>query len=100
MCFLLWYSLQGEGNQGRFLNSPVYVGVDLDSSSDDEDKEGANVESGPVAGKEPKDWKEVVQNIRDMRLSNPAPVDTMGCERTCDPSAEPKVGNKSNYVYF
>lgn len=37
------------------------------------------------------DYLTVIQNIREMRLKNPAPVDTMGCAKSSDQAATPKV---------
>jgi hypothetical protein len=40
---------------------------------------------------EPKNWHEVVNNIREMRKQRDAPVDTMGCDKCADESAPPEV---------
>jgi hypothetical protein len=40
---------------------------------------------------EPKNWHEVVNNIREMRKQRDAPVDTMGCDKCTDESAPPEV---------
>ncbi|CAG0889399.1 unnamed protein product [Darwinula stevensoni] len=40
---------------------------------------------------EPENWQEVLDNIREMRKDRTAPVDTMGCEKCGDETAEPKV---------
>jgi endonuclease-3 len=40
---------------------------------------------------EPKNWREVVSNIREMRKQRDAPVDTMGCDKCADESAPPEV---------
>jgi hypothetical protein len=39
----------------------------------------------------PKRWLEQFENIKQMRSSRDAPVDTMGCERIHDTSAPPEV---------
>lgn len=40
---------------------------------------------------EPKNWLEVLNNIREMRKQRDAPVDTMGCDKCADESARPEV---------
>jgi hypothetical protein len=40
---------------------------------------------------EPKNWREVVNNIREMRKQRDAPVDTMGCDKCADEDARPEV---------
>ena len=54
---------------------------------DDDDGGGGrgNADSGPA------NWREVYANIVEMRADKSAPVDTMGCERTFDKNAPPKV---------
>lgn len=37
---------------------------------------------------EPKDWQNVLHNIKDMRKEHVAPVDTMGCEKCADTDAD------------
>lgn len=39
----------------------------------------------------PPNWMDVVNNLREMRKDFNAPVDSMGCDRCADESAEPKV---------
>lgn len=39
----------------------------------------------------PPHWEEQLANISKMRARRNAPVDSMGCERCADPSAEPRV---------
>lgn len=39
----------------------------------------------------PKDWSLKLDNIRKMRSALDAPVDTMGCERLAQTSADPQV---------
>lgn len=39
---------------------------------------------------EPKDWREVLEKLRQMRQSRPAPVDTMGCHMCSDDKATPE----------
>ncbi|XP_071796644.1 endonuclease III-like protein 1 [Asterias amurensis] len=43
------------------------------------------------AGWEPKDWMEMLDNIREMRKEKDAPVDSMGAEKICDHDAPPEV---------
>lgn len=39
----------------------------------------------------PPNWEEVVNNLREMRKRFDAPVDSMGCDRCPDETADPKV---------
>lgn len=39
----------------------------------------------------PPNWEEIYTLAKSMRVSNPAPVDTMGCERLADVTASPKT---------
>ncbi|RZF48810.1 hypothetical protein LSTR_LSTR003190 [Laodelphax striatellus] len=39
----------------------------------------------------PDNWEKVLSNIREMRSSQDAPVDDMGCHKTMDPEAPPEV---------
>lgn len=40
---------------------------------------------------QPKNWKQLIENIREMRKTRSAPVDTMGCHKCCDETASEKV---------
>lgn len=40
---------------------------------------------------EPANWKRTLDNIRQMRQSQSAPVDTMGCHKCSDETADEKV---------
>lgn len=40
---------------------------------------------------EPKNWELMLENIRKMRSNDNAPVDTMGCHKCADESADEKV---------
>lgn len=40
---------------------------------------------------EPKNWQQTLNNIREMRQSQLAPVDTMGCHKCSDDYADEKV---------
>ena len=40
---------------------------------------------------EPPNWKLVLENIRQMRSDDNAPVDTMGCHKCADENADEKV---------
>jgi endonuclease-3 len=57
----------------------------------------ATSKKGGKAGKRshpttpPPHWEEMYELTKAMRLSNPAPVDTMGCERLADPSMSAKT---------
>ncbi len=42
-------------------------------------------------GWEPKDWNEMLDNIREMRKEKDAPVDSMGAEKICHHDAPPEV---------
>lgn len=39
----------------------------------------------------PKNWKQMIENIREMRKNRSAPVDTMGCHKCSDENASVKV---------
>lgn len=43
------------------------------------------------SGWEPANWREQLANIREMRKSRDAPVDTQGCEKTADVNQSPEV---------
>lgn len=40
---------------------------------------------------QPKNWKQMIENIREMRKTRSAPVDTMGCHKCSDETASEKV---------
>lgn len=42
----------------------------------------------------PKNWQQLLENIREMRKSRPAPVDTMGCHKCSDDAAPENVSNQ------
>ncbi|KAG0243453.1 DNA glycosylase [Mortierella sp. GBAus27b] len=44
----------------------------------------ATIKRSKFATKEPVGWKTTLDRIREFRLQNPAPVDTMGCERLAE----------------
>ncbi|KAG0265207.1 DNA N-glycosylase and apurinic/apyrimidinic (AP) lyase [Mortierella polycephala] len=46
-----------------------------------ESKGGAGLKKSKYATKEPPGWEVTLDRLREFRLHNPAPVDTMGCER-------------------
>ncbi|CAO3565763.1 unnamed protein product [Mortierella alpina] len=65
----------------------------LIKEEEEEEKEGmetAHANGGVVkkkskyATKEPKGWEITLDRLREFRLQNPAPVDTMGCERLAE----------------
>lgn len=39
----------------------------------------------------PYNWEKILENLREMRKNFDAPVDSMGCDKCMDDSAEPKV---------
>lgn len=43
----------------------------------------------------PKNWEKMMQNMREMRKNGSAPVDTMGCHKCSDETADGKVSNRS-----
>ncbi|KAF9942904.1 DNA N-glycosylase and apurinic/apyrimidinic (AP) lyase [Mortierella alpina] len=45
---------------------------------------GVTQKKSKYATKEPKGWKITLDRLREFRLQNPAPVDTMGCERLAE----------------
>ncbi|KAF9949584.1 DNA N-glycosylase and apurinic/apyrimidinic (AP) lyase [Mortierella alpina] len=45
---------------------------------------GATKKKSKYATKEPKGWEITLDRLREFRLQNPAPVDTMGCERLAE----------------
>lgn len=45
---------------------------------------GSSVKKSKYAAKEPVGWEITLDRIRAFRLENPAPVDTMGCERLAE----------------
>lgn len=53
--------------------------------SEEQGEEGptgqANIKKSKYATKEPIGWEITLNRVREFRLQNPAPVDTMGCER-------------------
>ena len=44
---------------------------------------------------QPANWREQLANIREMRKSRDAPVDSQGCEKTADVNQSPEVGWES-----
>lgn len=51
-----------------------------------------NDDEAMVDGKwQPKNWKQMIENIREMRKKRSAPVDTMGCHKCSDENASEKV---------
>ena len=44
-----------------------------------------------TSGWEPANWREQLANIREMRKSRDAPVDSQGCEKTADLNQSPEV---------
>lgn len=54
-------------------------------------RESKNKTANTCATWTPKDWKQLLNNIREMRQDRSATVDHQGCERTADLSAPPAV---------
>uniref|UniRef100_A0A182QTU4 Endonuclease III homolog n=1 Tax=Anopheles farauti TaxID=69004 RepID=A0A182QTU4_9DIPT len=52
----------------------------LNKREHENDTEGT-VASGKEIKWEPENWRQMMENIREMRKANPAPVDTMGCDQ-------------------
>lgn len=56
--------------------------------SEDQGGEGsvgqASIKRSKYATKEPVGWEITLNRLREFRLQNPAPVDTMGCERLAE----------------
>ena len=51
-----------------------------------------------VAVREPPNWREIYDLVREMRKNVPAPVDTMGCERLAEDDVEPHVNSLSSHL--
>ncbi|GLG94280.1 Endonuclease III homolog, partial [Gryllus bimaculatus] len=64
-----------------------HVVITYDSESEDPN----DAEDAKIAKWEPKHWREVVDNIREMRKKKDAPVDDMGCDQCHDKDAPPEV---------
>ena len=73
-----------------------------DSASDDNKIENAaakkpkkevSAKQGQTEGWQPANWREHLANIREMRKSRDAPVDSQGCEKTADINQSPEVGS-------
>ncbi|KAG0294574.1 DNA N-glycosylase and apurinic/apyrimidinic (AP) lyase [Linnemannia gamsii] len=54
------------------------------SSSATSSSNGTGVKKSKFATKEPAGWEITLDRLREFRLQNPAPVDTMGCERLAE----------------
>lgn len=72
-----------------------------DSASDDNKIENSGAKKpkkevsstqGQTSGWQPANWREQLANIREMRKSRDAPVDSQGCEKTADVNESPEVG--------
>lgn len=46
----------------------------------------------------PRNWEIILENIKEMRRRETAPVDTMGCHRCADPSASPVVSRYQSLI--
>ena len=79
-------------------NKRQHITVAFEKTEDDVPKMKSNITEDKVAVEvdkkpkwEPKNWYEVVENIREMRKDRDAPVDTMGCDKCMDETASPEV---------
>ena len=54
-------------------------------------KEDSVAQQPQSSGWQPAHWREQLANIREMRKSRDAPVDTQGCEKTADGNQSPEV---------
>ncbi|GJJ76916.1 endonuclease III [Entomortierella parvispora] len=66
----------------RAKNSAATAATDRVKKEASDDKEA--VKKSKFATKEPLGWKVTLDRLREFRLHNPAPVDTMGCERLAE----------------
>ena len=55
-------------------------------------KKEVSSSQGQTSGWQPDNWREQLANIREMRKSRDAPVDSQGCEKTADVNESPEVG--------
>lgn len=74
----------------------VDVEYDKDVAKDNKIKKGkegetVNANTATSSSRMPPHWKEVLQNLREMRKEHDAPVDTMGCDQCPDEKASPEV---------
>ncbi|XP_011691749.1 PREDICTED: endonuclease III-like protein 1 [Wasmannia auropunctata] len=46
----------------------------------------------------PSNWETILENIREMRKHETAPVDTMGCHKCSDPNADPAVSRYQSLI--
>lgn len=58
--------------------------MNTSSSSATSSSNGSDVKKSKFATKEPAGWEITLDRLREFRLQNPAPVDTMGCERLAE----------------
>lgn len=54
-------------------------------------KKDTSKETAQSSGWEPANWREQLDNIREMRKARDAPVDSQGCEKTADVNQSPEV---------
>lgn len=54
-------------------------------------KKGMPATQTHSSGWQPSNWREQLANIREMRKSRDAPVDSQGCEKTADLNQSPEV---------
>lgn len=73
---------EGETSQ-YFNNTPSDLKVPTTEANDTDQKKKDKWE--------PQNWLQVLENIREMRKSRDAPVDSMGCDKCMDEEAAPEV---------
>jgi len=86
-------SLQVVNNKvpNRKKKPHIKIEANVDISSDlDKAKNESNLENKTETF-QPENWEQVYNHILEMRKDRTAPVDSMGCERAHDNTAEPKV---------
>jgi hypothetical protein len=85
---------KGEISKRKHLSAAYEECVRKDSLHEESSKERDSkaIETENKKSKwEPNNWREVVNNIREMRRQRDAPVDTMGCDKCADESAPAAV---------
>lgn len=61
------------------------------SQSRERETDSENVKDEKRSRWMPPNWEVILENIREMRKNNTAPVDEMGCHKCADPDASPSV---------
>ncbi|XP_014485376.1 PREDICTED: endonuclease III-like protein 1 [Dinoponera quadriceps] len=65
------------------------VGHEMDSENVKDEKQSRWI---------PPNWETILENVKEMRKYNTAPVDEMGCHKCVDPSASPPVSRYQSLV--